>query len=105
MARGVDHRVECPGGQHDRLEARPCEARDVAEGEDVGKVPVDGGGGDDGDSWRGVNANVVVRAGVIDGAYETEMLWMRAWRELSVTSSWKDLVSLATNTSLPKRQR
>jgi hypothetical protein len=40
--------------------ARAHEVHTVVEGEDIGEVPVDGGGGDGGDPWRGDGGDCVL---------------------------------------------
>uniref|UniRef100_A0A804NHH3 DUF6821 domain-containing protein n=1 Tax=Zea mays TaxID=4577 RepID=A0A804NHH3_MAIZE len=50
----------------------PPQAHDVAEGEDVGKVPVDGSGSDSDDPWHVVDDGVVIGAGVAGGAYDED---------------------------------
>lgn len=51
--------------QRGGLQARPPEVHIVAEGENVGEVPVDGG-----DLWRSIDDGVVVEAKVADEAYD-----------------------------------
>lgn len=53
------HQIERVGVKRG-LEACSPEAHVVAEDEDVGEVPVDGGGGDGGNPWHGVDDGVVV---------------------------------------------
>jgi hypothetical protein len=52
----------------------PPEAHDVVEGEDVGEVPIDGGGSDNDDPWSGVDDGVVIGAGVVGGAYDGDVM-------------------------------
>lgn len=85
--------------------ARLCcspKAHVVAEDEHVGEVPIDGGGGDGGDPWHGVDDGVIVGTGVVV-EHTTETPWVAAWRESSTTVSWKrDLASSMRGTSWPK---
>lgn len=72
--------------QHGGLEAHPPKVHAVAEAEDAGEVPVDGG-----DPWCGVDDNVIVGIGVAGGAYDGDTIG----GSVSMTNAWKrDLASL-----------